>query len=208
MSTAVNINIGSSIRRVIAEKKISQAQLGRLLDKSTTYITRLLNKETIDTETLNNLCALLDYNFYKEYTPELEKKEGVSFITTSPHIGWTISSVLKEKKVTQKELAEALGVSHQEVSRLLKNKTISTDKLVQISNCLDHDFFSCLYHEVVPKEKRTDLVMLTEVEQKVARVLWPGIDVRCPWTPEGRELVRKSIDKLKVIFKEHNIMED
>ena len=207
MSTAVNINIGSSIRRVIAEKKISQAQLGRLMQKPATYITRLLNKETIDTEALNNICELLDYNFYKEYTPEVEKKEGVGFVTTPKHIGWTISSVLKEKKVTQGELAKSLGVTHQEVSRLLKNKTINTDRLVQISNCLDHDFFSCLYHEVVPKEKRTDLVMLTEVEQKVARVLWPGIDVRCPWAPEGRDLVRKSIDKLKVIFKEHNIME-
>lgn len=208
MSTAVNINIGSSIRRVIAEKKISQAQLGRLMQKSPTQITRLLNKESIDTEALNNICELLDYNFYKEYTPEVVRKEGVGFVTTPKHIGWTISSVLKEKKVKQGELAKFLGVTHQEVSRLLKNKVISTDRLVQICNCLDYDFFSCLYREVVPKEKRTDLVMLTEIEQKVARVLWPGIDVRCPWTPEGRELVRKSIDKLKEIFKEHKIMED
>lgn len=208
MSTAVNINIGSSIRRVIAEKKISQAQLGRLMQKSPTQITRLLNKESIDTEALNNICELLDYNFYKEYTPEVVRKEGVGFVTTPKHIGWTISSVLKEKKVKQGELAKFLGVTHQEVSRLLKNKVISTDRLVQICNFLDYDFFSCLYREVVPKEKRTDLVMLTEIEQKVARVLWPGIDVRCPWTPEGRELVRKSIDKLKEIFKEHKIMED
>ncbi len=208
MSTAVNINIGSSIRRVIAEKKISQAQFGRLMQKSPTQITRLLNKESIDTEALNNICELLDYNFYKEYTPEVVRNEGVGFVTTPKHIGWIISSVLKEKKVTQGELAKFLGVTHQEVSRLLKNKVISTDRLVRICNCLDYDFFSCLYREVVPKEKRTDLVMLTEIEQKVARVLWPGIDVRSPWTPEGRELVRKSIDKLKEIFKEHKIMED
>jgi|GEM_PF-5908833 len=52
-------------------------------------------------------------------------------------------------------------------------------------------------------KERTDLVMLSQVEQKVARVLFPGIDVWHPWTPEGRELVRRSISRLKEIFKEH-----
>ena len=85
---------------------------------------------------------------------------------------------------------------------------MNTSRLVKISNYLDYDFFGCFYGELVLKEKRTDLVMLTEVEQKVARVLWSGIETRCLWTPEGRDLVRKSIDKLKVIFKEHKIMED
>lgn len=53
-----------------------------------------------------------------------------------------------------------------------------------------------------PRQERDDLVMLNELEGKVARVLWPGIDVRHECTPEARELVRKSIVRLKQIFRE------
>ena len=38
-----------------------------------------------------------------------------------------------------------MGVSHQEVSRLLKNNSIDTGKLVLISNFLKYNFFGCYY---------------------------------------------------------------
>lgn len=52
------------------------------------------------------------------------------------------------------------------------------------------------------KQDRDDLVVLSDLEDKVARVLWPGIDILNRWTPEGRELIRRSISKLYKIFRE------
>ena len=54
------------------------------------------------------------------------------------------------------------------------------------------------------RRERDDLVMLSELEGKVARVLWPGIDVWHEWMPEGRELVRRSIARLRQIFREES----
>lgn len=49
-------------------------------------------------------------------------------------------------------------------------------------------------------EKRDDLVMLSEFEGQIARVLFPGIDIKHEWTPEGQALVQKQIKKLEEIF--------
>ena len=157
----VNVNIGQTIRKVIAEKGISQAQLGRMLEKPATYVTRLLNKETIDTETLYGICRRLKYNLFadfsksemldSEYQCMIDIKDETDDIWSPgcillhPHIGEKIFGILKQKKVTQSELGDFLGVSHQEVSRLLKNESIDTGKLVLISNFLDYNFFSCYY---------------------------------------------------------------
>lgn len=161
MNAALNVNIGQTVRRVITEKKISQAELGRILNTSSTYVTRLLKKETIDTNTLCELCKKLDYNFFEDFMPKFdfsdeeeynaymeieERKLRRGFYLTYPHIGNRIMEWLKEIKVTQAELGERLGVTHQEVSRLLKNKSIDTGKLVQISVCLNYNFFSCFYN--------------------------------------------------------------
>ncbi len=207
MEIILDINIGSSIRKVLTKKNISQAQLGRMLEKPPTYITRLLNKKTIDTKTLERICDVLDHNFFKEYRLlETKKKEIIGFEVISVHIGWTISSIMKEKKITQAELGEYLGVSHQEISRLLKNVSVDTGKLVLISNFLNYDFFSQFYRDI---EKRNDLVMLNKLEQKVAKILWPDIDM-CSTSviPERREFIRKSISQLKLIFMEYHIMEE
>ncbi len=71
---------------------------------------------------------------------------------------------------------------------------------MKVREAVKEDFIAMLQEEPVSKNK--NLVMLNELEQKVARVLWPGIDVRTPWTTEGRNLVQKNIAKLKEIFKE------
>ena len=133
--TADNVNIGVRVRTVIAEKGISQAELGRKLGKSPIYITRLLKRKTIDTTTLNSLCMATGYNFFMDFSLGNENRE--KFNLTHPHVGNLISAKLKEDKVMQVELGDYLGVSHQEVSRLLKNNSIDTGKLVLISNFLE-----------------------------------------------------------------------
>lgn len=156
-----SINIGEKIREIIAEKGISQAQLGRMLKKPATYITRLLNKETIDTENLIVICLHLKYNLFADFSKsEMLDEEyqciidikndnddiwSPGCILLRPHIGNKIVDILKHKKVTQAELGDYLGVSHQEVSRLLKNNSIDTGKLVLISNFLKYNFFGCYY---------------------------------------------------------------
>ncbi len=77
---------------------------------------------------------------------------------------------------------ESLGISSEEYNRIVDE---------------------CLFE--TEKSTNENLVMLTELEKKVARVLTPGIDTSCPWTPAGRDLVRKSIKELKEIFREYNI---
>ena len=156
-----DLNIGKKIREIIAEKGISQAQLGRMLEKPPTYVTRLLNKETIDTETLCGICEHLKYNLFADFSKselldpiyqlcinlkgEDDDIWAGGCVLRHPHIGNRIIDILKKNKVTQAELGDFLGVSHQEVSRLLKNDSIDTGKLVLISNFLKYDFFSCYY---------------------------------------------------------------
>ncbi len=86
-----------------------------------------------------------DEEEYNAYMKIEERKLRRGFYLTYPHIGNRIMEWLKEIKVTQAELGERLGVTHQEVSRLLKNKSIDTGKLVQISVCLNYNFFGCFY---------------------------------------------------------------
>ena len=151
--TADNVNIGVRVRTVIAEKGISQTELGRKLGKSPIYITRLLKRKTIDTTTLNSLCMATGYNFFMDFSLGNENRE--KFNLTHPHVGNLISAKLKEDKVMQVELGDYLGVSHQEVSRLLKNNSIDTGKLVLISNFLKYNFFSDFYRYTTSDREKT-----------------------------------------------------
>ena len=141
--TADNVNIGVRVRTVIAEKGISQAELGRKLGKSPIYVSHLLKRKTIDTTTLNSLCMATGYNFFMDFSLGNENRE--KFNLTHPHVGNLISAKMKEDKVTQVELGEFLGIASTEVSRLLKKNSIDTGRLLQISTYLKYDFFGDFY---------------------------------------------------------------
>lgn len=162
MNIAKDVNIGSVIKKILSEKKISQAEFGRTIHVSQTQITRLLKKETIDTDSLMELCHMLSHNFFEEFVPKAEKssngqyndletimkeenRERSGYTLNNVHIGKCIINELKKMKVTQAELGNYMGVTHQEVSRLLKNESIDTGKLVKISNFLGHNFFRDFY---------------------------------------------------------------
>lgn len=224
MTTALNVNIGQTIRKVITEKKISQAELGRILNTSSTYVTRLLKKETIDTDTLCELCKLLDYNFFEEFIPKFEFPDNEyhnaymrdveepklrrGFYLTYPHIGNRIMEQLKEVKVTQAELGEYLGVTHQEVSRLLKNNSIDTGKLVQISVCLNYNFFSCFYNwnfdEDIIEANKADFIMSeclgTEIVFGVESITGMLTDSALD---KYRNTVKNMISLINILYKEN-----
>ena len=205
-----DINIGLSIRKVISDKEISQAQLVRLLGKSPTYVTRLLKKETIDTDTLCEISKLLDYNFFDDYVPKIvvpeeyyddyvksveepERRRG--FYLTYPHIGNQIIEILKERKVTQSELGEYLGVSHQEVSRLLKNKSIDTGRLAQISHFLKYCFFSFFYRWLM----NDDTILANSIDRIMNEYLEdypPTVSVTGMITDSSTEKFRDTINNM------------
>ena len=219
-----NVNIGSAIRKVITDRGISQAQLGRLLDTSPTHITRLLKKETIDTDSLNEICRQLDYNFFEDFMPEivlpgedsnkdvtddvLKNREG--FYLTYPHIGNRIMEWMKEIKVTQAELGERLKVSHQEVSRLLKNNSIDTGKLIQISMCLNYNFFSCFYkwnydEEVIEANEADDIMSKFLGTEKV---YYSGVDtitnmISDPSFEKYRQTVKNMVYLIKTLYNDN-----
>ena len=139
-----NVNIGVKIRAVINENGISQAQFGRILGKPTTSITRLLKKITIKSSELNALSQATGHNFFMDF--DSEASIPIKFRLSYPHAGKLIAAKAKEKKVSQAELGKFLGVSHQEISRLLKSKSIDSGKLYELSVFLKHNFFADFYY--------------------------------------------------------------
>jgi len=61
------IKIGEIITRVIAEKKISKAELGRMLGIAAPAVTYLTTRDSIDVNTLHKVGLALKYNFFKHY---------------------------------------------------------------------------------------------------------------------------------------------
>ena len=220
MNVTLNVNIGQTIRKVITEKHISQAQLARILDTSTTYVTRLLKKETIYTNTLCELCKKLDYNFFEEFMPKFEfssneeyeasleieeKTLRYGFYLTYPHIGNRITEWLKEKRVTQTELGEYLGVTPQEVSRLLKNKSIDTGRLVQISVFLSYNFFGCFYKWYLDE----DIIEANKADSAMGHYFGTNIDlcitdlITNSSLDKYRDTFKKMINFINILYKEN-----
>ena len=48
------------------------------------------------------------------------------------------------KKIRQQAIADALGVSHQAVSKMLRERTLKLDQFVQIMNLLGKDITECI----------------------------------------------------------------
>lgn len=239
MSVVTDVNIGATIRKIIAGKGISQAQLGRMLGKPATYITRLLNKESIDTDTLCVICEKLKYNIFVEFSKsemfdeeyqamvDLEDNNDIwspGCILQHAHIGIRIIDILKREKITQAELGEFLGVSHQEVSRLLKNSSIDTAKLVVISNFLNYDFFRWFYEFISDGEMKAGEVAdnilikyLTEVEYTNDFGDIGGLNIEDTITAilmdrevmtKYRKNIRNMVNLINILYKENQALKE
>lgn len=144
------VNIGQRIAECLEESNISKTKLAEELKMSHSQLSQMLSKPSIDTGRLVQICKILNHNFFAELSiieagnmnsESLEK----GFTLYSPNIGKNIKKKLEEKKVTQAQLSTHMGVTQQEVSRMLKRETISTDKLEVISVFLSDDFFMDYY---------------------------------------------------------------
>jgi|GEM_PF-3197657 len=58
------------------------------------------------------------------------------------HIGGKISEYLQENRLTQAELARYTDINPANLNKLLKRKSMDTDRLIDISLSLAHNFFS------------------------------------------------------------------
>lgn len=62
------------------------------------------------------------------------------------HIGHEIEERIRQLRLTKTEFARMMGMAQQNVNRILNGKNITTDKLQQVSEILNFDFFS-LYQD-------------------------------------------------------------
>jgi predicted XRE-type DNA-binding protein len=64
------VNIGESINRRLKEIKMTQTEFASLLKIKQPDVSRILKRDSIDTEKLAVISELLGYNFFNEYIPK------------------------------------------------------------------------------------------------------------------------------------------
>ena len=221
MGVVIDINIGRLIKKVILEKKVSQAELARLLKTSPTQITRLLNKNSIGTDLLCEISNKLNYNFFSDFE-DLEHDDTVKtvieqqikprgFYLTYPHIGHQIIKRMKEIKVSQTELGIFLGISQDVVSRTLKNNSIDTGRLFKISSFLNYNFFGCFYgltfEDDISIANKTDGILVRYVKDLnnmdgTITELMSDNDVM----KEYGKNIRNMVNLINILYKENELL--
>lgn len=59
------MHLGEEIRRILAEKHISQAELGRRIHRSRSDVHHILNRESLDTALLAQVSLACSFNFFE-----------------------------------------------------------------------------------------------------------------------------------------------
>lgn len=77
---AKRIHLGSRILQLLEEKRISKSEFGRRIGIPSQNVNRLLEKESIETGKLIDVCEALEYNFFKEFIPA---SDAVSIVATN-----------------------------------------------------------------------------------------------------------------------------
>lgn len=68
------IHIGRLIKQKVEERQKTVVWLARELSYSRTNVYKIYDKSSIDTEVLLRISAVLEFDFFHEYTRELSKK--------------------------------------------------------------------------------------------------------------------------------------
>ena len=108
-----NIFIGQIIAKVMAEKKISKAELARRLSVRPQSVDYMLGRKSIDTDTLYNVSRVLDYDFALLYS--LKKNQTNSDSKQGSH-----EKIKRAKLIVELELGED-DISHLDI----KNKVLN-----------------------------------------------------------------------------------
>ena len=151
-----NIHIGEALRIWCKRNHLTRQKLADEMGLPKSNIDRILSKPTIETNKLLEFSHVLRCNFFAAFFGEqyfVDSETEMEYLDTTPsyiHIGQKIEICLKEKKRTQNQLADLLGVKHPVISKLLRKDSIDSGRLVMISNFLGHDFFVDFYKDIIP----------------------------------------------------------
>ena len=88
------------------------------------------------------------------------------------HIGNLIREKMEEKGMSVTQFANAIYCSRSNVYHLLSSKSIDIDKLLLISNVLEHNFLK-EYESNVPPEQQIKIIL--ELEQKDGKIVLKNI---------------------------------
>ena len=81
------MDVGKKIKEVLTEKRISQAELGRLIGKERANINSLLKSNNMGVQTLLQISEAIDVPisvFFEEETNSYEVKEPIAVYETNP----------------------------------------------------------------------------------------------------------------------------
>lgn len=153
-SQVTDLHIGNAIADWMKNNNFSQIKLAELLHMPQPSLSRILKQKTIDTTKLANISLKLQYNFFSLYTDPDNSSNEITSENSIPvaHIGNNICIKMKEKHISNKELASLLGVDSSYVSKILKKESIDTGRLVEISNLLEYNFFGDYFKPVSKSE--------------------------------------------------------
>lgn len=108
-----NVYIGEVIAEVMAEKKVSKAEMARRLNIRPQSIDYMLGRKSIDTDTLYNVSLALDYDFAQLYSIK-------KYQTNQDGTQDTKGKIKKAKVVVELELEK------EDIMRLNLKKKISS----------------------------------------------------------------------------------
>ena len=80
----------------------------------------------------------------------------------SINVGLSIEQRINELGITKSEFGRRIGIPNQNVNRVLSKSSIDSDKLVEICNALDYDFFKLFSSSV--EENKTSLLNILKLK--------------------------------------------
>lgn len=166
-----DIHIGNCISECIQKSPFTKAEIARSINMNPANFNKLLKKKSIETDRLIEISLALAYNFFAAWNQDPNKDQGIKISIERPEsVGKLIENQMKIIGITQKTLAEKLGVTQPEINRIINKASFDTDKLATISKLLSHNFFQDFYSITeIPTEKEqySDhyAYLITRVEQ-------------------------------------------
>ena len=126
-----NINIGLAIEQRINELGISKSEFGRRIGLASQNVKKFLDRETIDTGKLVEVCKALDYDFFSLYVGKTcEGNTKLLNITR-------LKELILDKGLSQVSFASTIGISRTELESILAGADISLSMVEKIAEALD-----------------------------------------------------------------------
>lgn len=108
------VHVGKAIEKRRQEIKISKSELSRRIGVPQQHINRILERETIDTNRLVQICQALDFNFFTLFCPnqrQIYANNSAFSIGNGNSSNWIGNNIgiAAESKSSQEEVANLMG---------------------------------------------------------------------------------------------------